>query len=274
MPTQTSQYPSYPYPPPAYGPIPPPSSHGMAIFALIVVGIVIMATIGTALVLMAPSSRDGDIAGNKFALVIGISHYQDSSLEDLNYCDDDARTWTSHLKSEGYSVRTLIDSQATENKILSEIEMMGSLEEDGDNVAFIFSGHGGYDYGEGESTICAYDVGTWNGEITDSDLAEAFSDFNSTHIFFFLDSCYSGGMDEITGPGRYVSQACEKFEESLEDPFLKHGVWTYWFLEYAIIKKGNDDMTSAYNLAYPNAVEDSSFGQHPEEEFTGTRFYL
>jgi hypothetical protein len=117
----------------------------------------------------------------------------------------------------------------------------------------------------------------WDGDITNNQLGQAFTGFDTSNIFFFFDSCNSGGLDSVAGSGRYVSQTCGQFEYGLESYKYQHGLWTYWFLEYSVRDRGRNEMTSAYSLAYNYAVNDAaSMGSemHPEEEFTGTAFYL
>jgi hypothetical protein len=61
---------------------------------------------------------EGEI--EKYALVIGIEDYR-GRMNDLRYCDDDATEWKSFLQDNGYTVKTLIDSQAKANNIEAEI---------------------------------------------------------------------------------------------------------------------------------------------------------
>ncbi len=50
--------------------------------------------------------------GQKYALVVGISNYA-GTANDLNYCDDDATDWKAELVSQGYTVTSLLDLNAT-----------------------------------------------------------------------------------------------------------------------------------------------------------------
>jgi len=212
---------------------------------------------------------------NKYALVIGISDYQGDG--DLNFCDDDARSWTSYLQSQGYTVHTLIDSQGSRNSIMDEIAWLGDQERAGDYVAFIYSGHGTYSDRTRSSYIVPWNVEEQGSLISDAELGQAFENFDSQHIFLFFDSCYSGGMDSVAGSGRYVSQTAAKNELGLDAPKYERGMWVYWFLEYAIIENGNTDLTRAYTVAYPQAVNDAALvdnPMHPEEEYSGTSFFL
>jgi PKD repeat protein len=220
---------------------------------------------------------DASAMPDKYALVIGISDYQGND-NDLNYCDEDADSWTAYLQSQGYTVRTLIDDQASRSSIIDGINWLEAQEDAGDYVAFVFSGHGGYSERSRASYLCAWNLDDGvDGVIWDSDLGTEFASFDSQHIFFFFDSCHSGGMDSVAGPGRYVSQTAGQLEYGLDAPRHQHGMWVYWFLEYAVKGQGYIDMTKAFDVAYPKAVADAASAgnsMHPEEEFTGTSFYL
>jgi PKD repeat protein len=221
---------------------------------------------------------------NKYAVVVGVSDYlygvpadraSENELKDLSYCDEDAESWTSYLESQGYTVHTLIDSQATKDSILSEISWLESMEEAGDYVAFTFSGHGGYSQRGKFSYLCPYEHQYLEDDITDDELTQAFSDFNSDHIFIFFDSCHSGGMDGVAGDGRYVSQTAAWDEYGLDTSRWQHGMWTYWYLEWGLNSQGYDDLRTCYQNAYTKAVQDSGYEMHPEEEYTGSvPFYL
>jgi hypothetical protein len=214
-------------------------------------------------------------APGKYALVIGISDYQGDN--DLSYCDEDAASWAGFLEAQGYTVRTLLNSEASSTAIMDEIAWMAGLEQAGDSVAFAFSGHGTYSDRTRSSYLCAWDIEEDAGFISDAQLGNAFANFDSDHMFFFFDSCNSGGMDSVAGPGRYVSQTAGQLEYGLDSPKYEHGLWTYWFLVHAITQQGNTELTHAYAVAYPLAVNDAAEDwneMHPEQEFTGASFFL
>ena len=212
----------------------------------------------------------------KYAVVVGVADYKD--IRDLYFPDDDARSWRDFLTEEGYTVHILTDSQATRQAIMSEIEWMKSVEDENSYCVFTFAGHGGFDDYQRESCICCYDTGTYDfsGTINDTQLAEAFAGFESQHIFFFFQCCFAGGMDSVTGTGRYVSQTCRPDEYGWDSPRFRHGTWTYWFLISGIIEQGYRDMVACYDYAYPLAKDDDpEYLCHPEEEYTGVGpFYL
>ncbi len=186
---------------------------------------------------------------DKYALVIGISDYY--YIGDLRYADSDAISWTNHLQSQGYSVKTIYNRQATRQEILDELDWLESMEEEGDHVAFVYAGHGGHFYEAGYSgsgsMIFASDA-THNGRgcISDSELSDIFDNFDSEHIFIYFDSCRSGGMNELSGSGRLLITACDWNEWSYDAPEYGNGAWTYWFLIWGIEGQGYTSMEDSF----------------------------
>ncbi|UCF07720.1 MAG: caspase family protein [Thermoplasmata archaeon] len=204
---------------------------------------------------------------SKYAIVVGISDYL--YVNDLRYADNDARDWSAYLENQGYEVYTLTDKEATGYEINRTIAMVGEKEQEGDYVAFVFSGHGGSN--SGHSYLCPSDSSkyTWTKDIKDTKLAQWFSGYDSHHMFFFFDTCSSGGLDEVSGPGRYVSQTCRYSESGIDDGKYRNGLWTRWFLEWGLEGEGYEDLETCYQNAYPMAVNDaadSGLTMHPEEE--------
>jgi len=186
-------------------------------------------------------------SGDKYALVIGISDYEGTS-NDLEYCDDDARDWADYLKSLGYQVKILLDSQATADAITDAINWLLSVEDSPDDaIVFAYSGHGYHDPKYG-SMILSHDmVG-----ITESYFDDAFSQLDSQHAFFFFDACQIGGMKVLadTEVGRYVAMGSNEHSYSYDGTSdMQNGIFTYYFLEDGIKQKGYQYMEDAFDYA-------------------------
>ena len=169
-----------------------------------------------------------DNGGNpveKYALVIGISDYP-GTINDLEYCDDDARDWRDFLQGEGYSVTILTDSQATASDIESAVDDL-LLDEDGnDYVVFTYSGHG-YDYpGYGSCMISADEV-----YITHGWLEQKFDSAESQHIYFTFDACQIGGFKGLIDNNRVGAFASNRRSSYDGDSSMKNGVFTYYQIE-------------------------------------------
>ncbi|MDG6221302.1 MAG: hypothetical protein QCI38_07645, partial [Candidatus Thermoplasmatota archaeon] len=151
---------------------------------------------------------------------------------------------------------------------------------------FVFSGHGAYDSRVRESLICTHEIDSQgNGYLYDSELAQAFSGFQSQNMFFFFDSCNSGGMDGVAGPNSYVTQTCSFDTWGQDVARYQHGLWTYWFLVWGMNTQGYSELVECFDYAYMRVMVDPAgmfydergyyIGRMtPEMEFEGTEFYL
>lgn len=241
------------------------------------------------------SGGGGD--GTKLALCIGISDYK--TINDLTYADDDAQVWSTYLRGKGYTVTTLINSQASESAIYSAVSTLVANAVAGTKVVITFSGHGGFQSEGGYSTsagttyggqkdshpslMFAWDAsGSGAGCLLDNVFSYNLRNLNSgAELFVFMDECRSGGMDEVayhyTGSGYdtankiYVAQGCAWNEYTYDASQYSMGAWTYWFCKWAIQSQGATTMESAFSLAAPKYTSDYS-DSHPEavDNFPGS----
>ncbi len=163
----------------------------------------------------------GDKAG-KFALVIGISDY-DGTVNDLQYCDDDAVDWINYLQSQGYQVTSLIDGAATEAAFSDAVADLAALSVAGNQIVFAYSGHGSK--GNMISSDLHYMSDTWFGGM--------FADATSTAMFFSLDACQIGDFaDVLDAAGRVVACASDAHHFSYDGTAdMQNGVFTYFQME-------------------------------------------
>ena len=186
---------------------------------------------------------------SSWAVIIGISDYA-GTINDLEYCDDDARDFYDALTiTYGWNpdnINLLIDSAATQANILDAIDWLKTNEKVGDEVVFFYSGHGTtstFDIdadGERKDECiipyeCQLSYFIWDGE-----LKQLFADFESTRIMFYFDSCYSGGMTDLKGDGRLVLMACGENQLSLESSTWQNGQFTYYFVDQGMTNKMAD----------------------------------
>jgi hypothetical protein len=188
--------------------------------------------------------------GNKYAIIIGISDY-DGTSNDLNYCDDDAQDFYNALTTV-YSwepaniIHLTTNAETKKSGILSAIDNLDEKEVAGDEVVFFYSGHGSisnYDIdSDGErkdECILPSDFST-NGAIWDGNLKLLFSSFESTRITFIFDSCYSGGMTDLSAPGRLVLMACGENQLSLESSAWQNGQFSEYFVDQGMLNSKAD----------------------------------
>jgi metacaspase-1 len=110
----------------------------------------------------------------KLALCIGINDYPGTG-SDLSGCINDANDWSKILSQKGFTVKKLLDKEATKANILAEMKALIGQAVKGDSVIFQYSGHGTYipdaDNDETDTTdecLCPHDLST-KGPITDDE---------------------------------------------------------------------------------------------------------
>ncbi len=183
-------------------------------------------------------------ASDRWAVIIGISDYAGDEY-DLDYCDDDALDFYNALTTVygwiSSHIILLIDGQAKKASILTAIDWMRTSEDSGDEVVFFYSGHGSgslrnadNDRERKDECIIPYEIES-SYYIWDGDLTEEFSTFESTRIFFYFDSCYSGGMTDLAGSGRLICMACGENQASWEMSQYENGQFTYYFVDQGML---------------------------------------
>ncbi|WP_075601903.1 caspase family protein [Saccharicrinis aurantiacus] len=157
----------------------------------------------------------------KYALVIGISDYNGNS-SDLQYCDDDAVDWYYRLQKEGYSIRYLLDGNATSENIQSEVNYLASLSKSGNEIAFCYSGHGS----AGNIISSDFDY------ISYSWFKRTFANSTSSKMMFCFDACQIGDMKALDASGRIVAVASNESVYAYDGTSdMKNGVFTYYMMK-------------------------------------------
>jgi len=165
---------------------------------------------------VAPTPRK---AGGKYALVIGISDYE-GTVNDLTYCDDDAVDWRNYLQSQGYTVTTLIDQQATLANFQAAVADLVALSIAGNEIAFAYSGHGSR--GNMISADLYYVSNAWFGGM--------FDGVGSQKMAFNFDACQIGAFGTaLNAPGRVIALASDTKRYSYDGTAaMANGVFTYF----------------------------------------------
>jgi Caspase domain/Domain of unknown function (DUF4384) len=160
------------------------------------------------LVLWAASLRasfaqaDGDQAGVKRALLVGINKYK--AVPGLQGSVNDVETMREILISRwGFTTRNitvLTDESATHDRILSALTELVQVSRPEDTIYFHFSGHGSQvqdlngDEDDGLDETLVPQDGRSGGvrDIVDDELDEIFSKLRTRKVLVVLDSCHSG----------------------------------------------------------------------------------
>jgi hypothetical protein len=152
---------------------------------------------------------------NKTALCIGINDYP-GTANDLQGCVNDAKDWAAELKRRGFTIKMLLDSQATGKAILDTALVLIAAAKKGDWVVITNSSHGsqvpdknGDEKDKLDECLCPYDIMT-KGPVIDDDLYKVLASHkDGVHVVLISDSCHSGSVSRafempVKGKKRYL----------------------------------------------------------------------
>jgi hypothetical protein len=180
---------------------------------------------------------------HKYAYIVGISDYE-GTINDLQFCDDDARDMASMLRGEGFTIKTDIDGSATADNITAGLQWLIDNAQPGDEIAFCYSGHGGKAPGYGSSIISADLYYVTHGYVM-----SYFNAVNCTKKLATLDACVIGDFHSDAEAGTVIATASTR-TDSYDAPDLGNGAWTYYFLE------GHEDQGLVYAEDVASYAED------------------
>ena len=153
----------------------------------------------------------------KKALCIGINDYPGAG-SDLSGCVNDANDWKTALESRDFTVRLLLNDQATKEAMYKDIQRLVREGRAGDALVISYSGHGSWvpdlDNDEPDArdeVLCPYDIGQ-NRPLTDDELYDIFAERErGVRIAFISDSCHSGTVIRFAPPSNGASKPRVRF---------------------------------------------------------------
>lgn len=194
-----------------------------------------------------------NISGQRYAVIIGISVYQDERLN-LRYTVNDAQGLFDVLTDPLYgaipkeNVQLLLSEQATTANIKKALNGLRRKSTPDDTVIIYYSGHGAQE--EDQTYWVTYDADIddlLSTALNSNDIRDMLDRISSKQLITFLDSCYSAATvkrthqsrsvptevpwEKFTGEGRVMISASNGKELSLELDEYRHGVFTYYLLE-------------------------------------------
>lgn len=215
----------------------------------------------------------------KGAIIVGISDYR--YINDLSYCDDDARDWYDYLKKlGGWDIKVFGDMHKQQyqiyNGLATEVNVRTALVEflkKYDEVLFVSSGHG-ESMGGKDVYLCMEGVRSTNNmydeKYTDKELLYDINQRKENcKVTIFLDHCHSGGMlDELENLDNIIAMStCSEFGYGYDVPKCRgmipytnksfkiplnegNGAWTHTFLNRALKRGvGGGVLTEAFTWA-------------------------
>lgn len=191
---------------------------------------------------MASAAR----AGATYAVVVGISDYQDPEIPDLQFADKDAEAFANFLHSsaggslDAAHLTLLTNNQATGGNMMKVLDELPKKVKEGDQVIIYFSGHGDVEtrYFDEQGYLLCYDCNSkvyqMGGAFRLSDLNGIITKLsveNKAKVLVITDACHAGklsgsqiGGSQITNnmlmKRKYYNEirmlSCDPFEFSLE----------------------------------------------------------
>ncbi|MGB4843514.1 MAG: caspase family protein, partial [Ferruginibacter sp.] len=208
------------------------------------------------------AQNNNSASGKTYALIIGISQYQNTNIPRLNYADKDATLFAGWLKSKSggavpdYQVRLLIGEDASIAAIYNALDWLTKNVSENDQVYLYFSGHG--DVEIDSSNISRGYLLAWNSPSNNytnnairvediNKLANTLSINNKAKVILITDACHSGKMAGDFFKGKQLTArnlqtvlnnevrmaSCAVDEEAAEGPAWGggRGVFSYYLLQ-------------------------------------------
>jgi hypothetical protein len=151
-----------------------------------------------------PETEQGPIQpGNNFALVIGIDDYP-SPLPRLKTAVNDAKSFAGLLSSKyGFEVTTLLNRDATRDKILGAITHFRKSLAENDSFLIYYGGYGSYDRATEKGYWLPVDADSdpliTSRDISADDLITEVRGLAARHVIIISDSCFSGDLTRDAG---------------------------------------------------------------------------
>lgn len=149
------------------------------------------------------------VVGKTYAVIVGISDYQDSGIPKLRFAHKDAEAFANFLRSEAGgklgvdNIKIFLNQEATRGKFIMALDWLQEVAKENDKIIIYFSGHGDIDK-KSESKpgyLLCWDVlpGHYmaSGGLNLRDLQEMVSNYaniNKAKVILITDACHSGAL--------------------------------------------------------------------------------
>ena len=163
----------------------------------------------------APASGNPDV----YAVVVGVSRYQDADIPQLQFANRDAVIFSEFLMSKAggavpkENIRLLTDSGATQAAVYTALSGLAKKCKKDDLIFFYFSGHGDLEnvtlFNNGYLICYNSPPANYIGlavSIRDvNELANSFSVKTGANVVLITDACHSGNMSDSRSAGNVLS---------------------------------------------------------------------
>ncbi|MEO6190583.1 MAG: caspase family protein [Saprospiraceae bacterium] len=172
-------------------------------------------------------------SGNTWAVVVGISDYQNPDIPDLKFADADAIAFINYLRSsaggtlEESHIKGLINEKATAAQFASALDWLMDKSKEGDQAIIYFSGHGDVErktITQPGFLLCwdaPYKVYMGGGTFGLTYLQEIISTLSlqsKAKVIVYTDACHSGKLagSEIGGSQATASNLAKQFANEVK----------------------------------------------------------
>ena len=179
-------------------------------------GYALLATLTLASMHVAAQDNTGQ--PRRYALIIGIDKYRDTTVMPLRYAVSDAKSMKQALEDQGYEIKgVLLDEDATSAAIYKGLEGVRDLLRPEDVFVLYFAGHGMRGPLSGHAYWLNHETERSRPEISSlrvRDVVEAVARMKARRKLLILDHCYAGDID--ASADYTVTRALETTERELK----------------------------------------------------------
>ncbi|MEO6691419.1 MAG: tetratricopeptide repeat protein [Saprospiraceae bacterium] len=221
------------------------------------------------------------ITSSTYAVVVGISNYQDPGIPDLRFADKDAEAFANFLRSEaggkldGDHLKVLINSKATMAQFAIQLDWLMENAKENDQVFIYFSGHGDVEkktIAQPGYLLCwdaparVYLAGGALALPMFQDVISTLSTQNKVKVVVITDACHSGKLSGSSINGsqatsgnlakQYANEikilSCQPNEFSIEGEQWGggRGAFSYHLIDalYGMADNNNDQSVTAFEI--------------------------
>lgn len=230
---------------------------------------------------VAPVATTAANAGRTWAVIVGVSDYQDPGITDLQYAHRDAAAFAQYLQSaaggnvDAAQVRVLLNQSATLGRVAEALDWLLEVAAEGDLAIIYFSGHGDVErktISQPGYLLCwdaptrVYYGGGALGLPMFQEIISTLSLQNKARVLVVTDACRAGklagseiGGTQITATNlarQYANEvkilSCQPEELSLEGKGWGggRGVFSYYFLNglTGLADRNNDGLVTVQEI--------------------------
>jgi len=235
------------------------------------------------------AQTENNIQSKAYAVIIGISQYQNTGIPSLNYAAKDATYFSNWLKSSAggmvpdYQVKLLVNNDASIASIYHSFTWLTQVAKENDRVYIFFSGHG--DMEIDSASISKGYLLAWNSpqnnyvnnaiSVDDlNKLANKLSIYNKVKVILITDACHSGKLAGDFFKGKQLTAhnlqtvlnnevrmaSCAADELSAEGPGWGggRGVFSFYLMQ-ALNGMGNQENKDTITINDINQFLNASF---------------